>query len=48
MVLLKDRQLDNSIDEPWTNAPAAIITSQSYPGIGQGSGVTKLSTGAAA
>ena len=27
---------DNSIDEPWINAPAAIITSSSYPGISIG------------
>ncbi len=30
----------NSIDEPCINAPAAIITSLSYPGIAQGSGIT--------
>ena len=34
--------------EPCTKVPAAIMTSLSYPGIAQGSGVTKLSTGAAA
>ena len=28
------------IDDPCTNAPAAIITSESYPGISQGSGTT--------
>ena len=33
------------MEEPDTNAPAAIITWLSYPGISHGSGVTKLSTG---
>ena len=39
---------DNSMDEPDTNAPAAIITGASYPGISQGIGVTCESMGAAA
>ena len=38
----------SSMEEPEINAPAAMITSQSYPGIAHGSGVTWLSTGAAA
>ena len=38
----------NSMEEPWTKAPAAMMTGASYPGMSQGSGVTKLSTGAAA
>ena len=36
------------MDAPEINAPAAMITSLSYPGIAQGMGFTKLSTGAAA
>ena len=36
---------DNSIDEPCTKQPAAIITLLSYPGISQGIKVTKLSIG---
>ena len=39
---------DSSMEEPDTNAPAAMMTCASYPGISQGSGVTWLSTGAAA
>ena len=38
----------SSMEDPWTKAPAAIITGESYPGMSHGSGVTKLSTGAAA
>ena len=38
---------ESSIEEPETNAPAAMMTFESYPGISQGSGFTKLSTGAA-
>ena len=38
---------ESSMDEPWMKAPAAMITGQSYPGMSQGSGVTKESTGAA-
>ena len=37
----------NSMEEPDTKAPAAMITLLSYPGISHGSGVTKLSIGAA-
>ena len=31
---------ESSMEEPCTNAPAAITTSESYPGIAQGTGVT--------
>ena len=37
---------DSSIDAPCMNAPAAMMTGQSYPGMGHGSGVTNESTGA--
>ncbi len=39
---------ESSMEEPDTNAPAAMMTWASYPGMSQGSGVTWLSTGAAA